>query len=83
LDEGKVVGGKSVVACGDPTTLLDLIEEPFDPVAGTIEIRAEADRVIAIAFGRDVCPRAFFDGKLSDPIGVVATPTERTRQRIA
>jgi hypothetical protein len=36
--------------------LLDSIEEPFDPVA--VEIRAEADRAVAIAFGQDVSPCA-------------------------
>jgi hypothetical protein len=50
LDEGEVVGGKFVVARRHPTTLLDPIEEPFDPVAGVVEIRAEADRAVAIAF---------------------------------
>ena len=73
LNEGKVIGGKLVVARRDPTTLLDPIEEPFDPVAGTIKIRAEADRIGAIAFRRDVGPCTFFDGKLPNPIGVVAT----------
>jgi hypothetical protein len=31
--EGQVIGGKFVVARRHPTTLLDPIEEPFDPVA--------------------------------------------------
>jgi len=57
LDEGEVVGGKPVVARRDPTTLLDPVEEPFDPVASAVEIRAEADRIVAIAFGRDVRAR--------------------------
>jgi hypothetical protein len=52
LDDGEVVGGKFVVAYSDPTTLLDPSEEPFDPVAGALEIRAETDRVSANAFGR-------------------------------
>jgi hypothetical protein len=29
--------------------LLNLVEEPFDQIAGTVEIWAEADRIIAIA----------------------------------
>jgi hypothetical protein len=33
----------------------------------------EADRIAAIAFWRDVGPRALLHGKLSDPVGVVAT----------
>ena len=34
--EDKVVGGDLVVARCDPPTLLDLIEEPLDQVAGAI-----------------------------------------------
>jgi len=53
--------------------LLDPVEETLDQVAGAVEIRAEANRTVAIAFRRDVGPCAFLHGKLSDPIGVVAT----------
>jgi len=77
LDEGKAVRCKLVVACRDPTTLLDPIEEPLDPVTGAIEIRAEG--IAAIAFWRDVCPCAFLHDKLSDPIGVIATVCEQHR----
>ena len=48
-----------------PTTLFDPVEEPFDLVASAIEVRAEADRIAAIAFWRDVSPRPLFHGKLS------------------
>jgi hypothetical protein len=30
--------------------LLDPIEKPFDPVTDAVEIRAEADRIVAIVF---------------------------------
>jgi len=53
LDEGKIVGGQFVVASCDPATLLDPVKEPFDQVAGSVEIRAEADRIVAIAFRWD------------------------------
>jgi len=53
--------------------LLDPIEEALDPVAGTVEIRAEADWSAAIAFWRDVGPCALLHGKFSDPVGIVAT----------
>ena len=53
MDEGKIVGGQFVVASCDPTTLLDPVKEPFDQVAGSVEIRAEADRIVAIAFRWD------------------------------
>jgi hypothetical protein len=72
LDEGKVIGGKLVVACRDPTTLPEPIEEPLDAVAGAVEKRVEADRIVAIAFWWDVGPCAFLDGKLSDPVRVAA-----------
>jgi hypothetical protein len=73
LDEGKVVGCKLVVACRDPPTSLDPIKEPSDPVTGAVEIRAEADRIVAIASRWDVDPSAFLHGKLSDPIGVASS----------
>ena len=53
-----------VVARRDPTTLLDPVEEPFAPVAGAVKTGAEADRIVAIAFRRDVGPCACLDGKL-------------------
>jgi hypothetical protein len=33
-----------VIARRDPPTLFDFIEEPFDQVAGSVEMLAEADR---------------------------------------
>jgi hypothetical protein len=42
--------------------LLDPVEEALDPVAVTIEVRAEADQIVAIAFWRDVGPSAFLHG---------------------
>lgn len=50
LDECEVAGRKLVVARSDPKTLLDPIEEPLDPLAIAAEIRAEANRIVAIAF---------------------------------
>jgi hypothetical protein len=60
LNEGKVIGGKPIVACRHTTTLLDPVEEPLDLVASTVEIRAKADRIAAIAFRRDVGQAPFF-----------------------
>jgi len=40
--KARVVGGELVVARCDPPTLLDLVEEPLDQVAGAIEMRPEA-----------------------------------------
>jgi hypothetical protein len=59
LDEGKIVGGELVVAGGDTPALLDPVEEPLDEVSRPVKMRAEADRLLAISFWRDVCPRTF------------------------
>ena len=67
------IGGEPLVARRHPTTLFDLVEEPLDLVASTIEIGAEADRIPAIAFRRDVSPRALLHDKLPDPVRVIAT----------
>jgi hypothetical protein len=40
--------------------LFDPVEEPFDLVASAIKVRAEADRIAAIAFRENVGPRALF-----------------------
>jgi hypothetical protein len=52
LDERQIVGREFVVPGRDTPTLLDLVEEPFDQVPRTIQMRAEADRVFAISFNR-------------------------------
>jgi len=48
LDESEVVGRQLVVARCNPMTVLDLVKEPLDQVAGAIEMRAEADELAAI-----------------------------------
>ena len=52
-------------------------EKTFDPVAGALETRAEAVRIAAIAFGREVGPCAFLHGELPNPVGVVASVGEQ------
>ena len=56
----QVVGGELVVARRNPAAVFDLVEKAFDPVAGAVEIRAEADWIAAIAFWRDVAHAPFF-----------------------
>ena len=73
------MAAKFVVSGRDTPTLLDLIEEPFDQVACAIKIRAEADRVVAISFRRDVRPCSLLAGKLPDPVSVVSTIREQHR----
>jgi hypothetical protein len=45
------------MGCDSPT-VLDLVEEPLDQIARSIEIRAKADWLLAIAFWRDIRPSA-------------------------
>jgi hypothetical protein len=40
--------------------VLDLVEDPFDQVAGAIEMRAEADRLAAIDRGGILASATFF-----------------------
>jgi hypothetical protein len=47
MDESEPVGGQLVVSGGDSATVFDLVEEPFDQVAGSMEIWAEADGLAA------------------------------------
>ena len=56
MREGQIVGREFVVSGRDTPTLLDLVEEPFDQVPCAIQIRAEAERVFAISFRRNVRP---------------------------
>jgi hypothetical protein len=63
LNECEVVGGELVVARCDATTLFDLVEEAFNEVAGSVEIRTEADWLVAVALGRDVGLRPLLDGE--------------------
>ena len=78
LDEGKIVGGELVVAGGDTPVLLDLVEEPLDQVSRPVKVGAEADRLLAISFWRDVCPRAFLAGEFPDPVGVISAICEQS-----
>jgi Transketolase, pyrimidine binding domain/Transketolase-like TK C-terminal domain len=50
--------------------LFDPIEEPFDLVASAVKVRAETDRIAAIAFRGDVGPRPLFHGQPSYPVGI-------------
>jgi hypothetical protein len=67
-----MVGRKFVVSGRDTPTLLDLVEEPFDQVARTIQMRAEVDRVFAMSFRRNVRPCSLLAGKLPEPVRVVS-----------
>ena len=73
MNEGKVVSGELVVARCNPAAVLDLIEEALDQIPSAIEIRAEADRLDAIAPWRDVGPCTLLGRKASDPVRIIAT----------
>lgn len=51
--------------------MLDLVEEPLDAVARPIEVLAEADRVFAIRFGRNVRPCVSVRDQLAQRVGIV------------
>ena len=53
--------------------MLDLIEKPFDQISGSIQIRAEADRLVAVASWRGVGPSAPLGGKRPYPVRIIAT----------
>ena len=61
--------------------MLDLVEEPFDWVSRAVKIRAEADRVFAVPFRRNVRSCSLLAGKLPNPVGVIATIREQHRLR--
>ena len=72
MDEREVVGSEFVVARLYATTVLDLVEELLDPIPGSIEIRAEADRIVAIGAQWNVDQRTFLSGKRSNPVRIIA-----------
>jgi hypothetical protein len=49
-----------VLLCRDATTVLDLVEEAPNHIAIFVQVRAEADRGLAMAFRRDISPCAPF-----------------------
>jgi hypothetical protein len=46
--------GELVIARRDPPTVPDLDEKPLEQVARTVEVRAKADGLIAIASRRNI-----------------------------
>src|SRR5271167_1270114 len=75
----QTTGTTSVVSGRDTSTLLDLVEKPFDQVASAIQIWTETDGVFAIALRWDVGPRPLLAGKLPDPVCVVSAVREQHR----
>src|ERR1700730_3374367 len=51
LDEGQIVGREFVISGHNTPTLLDVVEELFDQVTRTVQIRAKADRSLRFRFG--------------------------------
>jgi hypothetical protein len=54
LDEREVVGRELVVAGCHAPTVLDLVEEPLDQIARSVEVRAEAERLFPLALWSDI-----------------------------
>jgi hypothetical protein len=61
--------------------MLDLVEEPLDQVAGTIEIRADADRLSCDCLAEGYWPRAHRGGIGPDPVSVIASVRQQHRSR--
>ena len=55
MDEGKVICCELIIARRDPPTLLDLVEEPLDQIAGAIKVAAKANWLRPVPPRRDVC----------------------------
>ena len=72
-DGGEEVSGELVVARGDATEVLELVEEALDEIALSIEGAVDRALPLAVALGRDVCSRAVIGDQLQDGFGVVAT----------
>jgi len=53
--------------------VLDLVEEPFDQISSSVEIRAEAERLFPIALWRDIRPGSMLADKRSDPVGIITS----------
>jgi len=64
--------GELIVPRCDAPTLLDLVKEPPDEVAGAVEVRAEADRLPPIALWWNVGPCALLGHKPPDPVRIIA-----------
>ena len=64
--------GELIVPRCDAPTLLDLVKEPPDEVAGAVEVRAEADRLPPIALWWNVGPCALLGHNPPDPVRIIA-----------
>jgi hypothetical protein len=62
--------------------VLDLVEEALDQVPSAIAIRAEADRLVAIAPRWDVGPGALLNGQCSDPVGIITSVGQQHCSRL-
>lgn len=82
MDEGQVISRQVIIACCDPTAVLDLVEEPFDQVACAVEVGAEADWLFAIASWRNVGPSALIGDKGSDSVRIIPSVGQHHRFRI-
>src|ERR1700760_4449455 len=80
LDESEVVGVVLLVAGGDGSEMLKLVEEPLDQVAEPIEVLAERRNFAPPWFGLDVGPRSALSHGGTESVAVVAAIAE---QRLA
>lgn len=71
-DGGEEVSCELVVACGDASEVLELVEEAFDEVALPVELRIDGALVLPVALCGDMRAGAAEGDDLEDGLGVVA-----------
>ena len=77
MDKGEEVASRLLVACGDASKVLQLVEEAFDEVAALVEVGIEVAAVaLAIGIHGDIGLSALALDEIDDPIDVVALVSE-------
>jgi hypothetical protein len=71
-DSGEEVSGELVVACGDPTQMLEFVEEAFDEVALTIALQVNGADDPNVALAGDMGGCSHCGEKIDDRAGAVA-----------
>lgn len=71
MDVAEEVVRELVVACGEPSAVLEAAEHALDGVAALVEGFAEAAFPAPVGLGRDVGNRTLFLDQVADAVAVV------------
>ena len=71
-DGGEEVAGQLVVAGGDSSEVLQLVEEALDEIAQAVDGMVDRSLVLTIALGGDMRLRSMLGDEIDDVLGVVA-----------